>query len=1342
MADGRYEKLTPMFRQYQAIKARYPDVLVLFRLGDFYEMFGEDAKIGSQVLQLVLTSREIGKGNRVPMCGVPHHAVERYIAKLLEAGYKVAICDQLEEPSPKKRLVHRDVTRVLTPGTLVEEAFLEAKQYNFLVAISGARDEGRGTSESRQHQHPALRTEHLHRFGLAVAEVSTGEFAVTELDAKTLWDELARLQPAEVLLPEQLATDETFIAQLKSVCETTAITSFDLDPFAEPERLLCQHFQVTTLDGFGVTGMPLAIRAAAMVIAYLKRTQLSALEHLKSLSTYSVGEFMLLDNATKRNLELVQSLRDGGVYGTLLWVLDETVTPMGGRLLRRWILQPLLRVDRINERLEAVDALYRNTLWRQEIREVLKSVPDLERLVARVGTGTANPRDLAQIRSALQVIPKLREVLTSGPELPTLLQRVAERLHTADDLRQRLEDALVDNPPQRMTEGGIFRDGYHPELDELRYIARHGKELIAALEAKERERTGIKNLRVGYNQVFGYYIEVTKANLHLVPRDYIRKQTLTDVERFVTPELKQLESKVLGAEERIGQLEYQLFVELRQEVAQRSSELLETARAIAELDVLATLAEVAAKNHYTRPIVDEGDEIIIKEGRHPVIEQVQRDKPFVPNDCRLDNRENQLLIITGPNAAGKCLSLDTYIFTDKGMLTLRELMPEGAKLGQFSPINAVSVKGFDGEATATHFYNDGIRRTVKIRTRFGFELEGTTQHRVWVRRPDGTEGWKRLGEIEVGDFIAIDTQIGLWGNEVSIPPMELPKRAKKYRLPTELTPDLAYLMGLLIGDGTLTYTHSYALTTKDKAIRRKFVRLNQKLFGYRVQRFGRIGWRVTSLTLRQFLAHLGLGYWRAEEKRVPASIRKAPKHIVIAFLQGLFDTNGYADNRRGDVQLTTASETLAKEVQLLLLNLGILSCRRRKLVKGRIYHEISLYGENAARFFETVGFRLRRKQSRRSSLFFPSPVPRPSPLSLRLPNFGIPHVAPLLKQIHQCIVQTSNKPTTLKRDKTVSSVFYTYLPRKVAPSYRTLERVLAYCQENGITGTAVMELERIVSRRIFYDAVSAVETSKAHVADLNVEPDHAYVANGFVSHNSTYLRQVALIVLMAQMGSFVPAKEAKIGIVDRIFTRVGAHDELIRGQSTFMVEMSETANILHNATERSLVLIDEIGRGTSTYDGIAIAWAVAEELHRIGCKCLFATHYHHLNELENLLPRVRNYRADVLEEGDKVVFLYRIVPGGTDRSYGIQVARLAGLPEQVIDRAKEILMTLESNEQKVITPPKTVTQLITTPVQLRLFEFAPHPVLERLKQIDPDSLTPREALSLLYELKRKLNEIG
>jgi DNA mismatch repair protein MutS len=889
--ERRSDKLTPMFQQYQRIKAQYPDVLLLFRLGDFYEMFGEDARIGSQVLQLVLTSREIGRGNRVPMCGVPHHAVERYIAKLLEAGYKVAICEQLEEPSPKKRLVRRDVTRVLTPGTLVEDSFLDAKRYNFLVALCGGTEDekrheaGRGAGDEGREGKPK-------RFGFAVAEVSTGEFAVTELDGKTLWDELTRLQPAEVLLPERLADDEIFVNRLKSVCEGASLTTFDLDPFTEPERLLCQHFQVATLDGFGVTGLNLAIRAAATIIAYLQRTQLTALEHLKSLSTYSVGEFMLLDNATRRNLELVQSLRDGSVYGTLLWVLDETTTPMGGRLIRRWILQPLLSVQRINERLDAVELLYRETLWRQEIRETLKSIPDLERLVARVGTGTANPRDLAQIRSALQVIPKLREVLMAKAMKAPLLWSIAERLHTADDLRRRLEEALVDNPPQRMTEGGIFRDGYHPELDELRYIAQHGKELIAQLEAKERERTGIRNLRVGYNQVFGYYIEVTKANLHLVPKDYIRKQTLTDVERFVTPELKQLENKVLGAEERIGQLEYQLFVELRQEVARRSGELLETGRAIAELDVLATFAEVAAKNHYTRPLVDDGDEIVIVEGRHPVIEQVQKDKPFVPNDCRLDNRENQLLIITGPNAAGK----------------------------------------------------------------------------------------------------------------------------------------------------------------------------------------------------------------------------------------------------------------------------------------------------------------------------------------------------------------------------------------------------------------------------------------------------------------STYLRQVALIVLMAQVGSFVPAKEARIGIVDRIFTRVGAHDELVRGQSTFMVEMSETANILHNATERSLVLIDEIGRGTSTYDGIAIAWAVAEELHRIGCKCLFATHYHHLNELANLLPRVQNYRAAVHEEGDKVVFLYRIVPGGTDRSYGIQVARLAGLPERVIVRAKEILATLENNDQKVVVPPKTAAQLIPAPSQLRLFEFAPHPVLERLKVINPDELTPREALSLLYELKRQLQE--
>lgn len=1317
MADGRHEKLTPMFRQYQAIKARYPDVLVLFRLGDFYEMFGEDAKIGSQVLQLVLTSREIGKGNRVPMCGVPHHAVERYIAKLLEAGYKVAICDQLEEPSPKKRLVHRDVTRVLTPGTLVEEAFLEAKQYNFLVAIFGARDEGRGTGQVEG------------RFGLAVAEVSTGEFAVTELSAKELWNELARLQPAEILLPENLASDENFVARVREVCETTTITTFDLAPFTEPEHLLCKHFQVATLDGFGVTGMNLAIRAAASVIAYLQRTQLSALEHLKSLSTYSVGEFMLLDNATRRNLELVQSLRDNSVYGTLLWVLDETVTPMGGRLLRRWILQPLLNVERINERLDAVEALYRDTLWREEIREALKSVPDLERLVARVGTGTANPRDLAQIRSALQVMPKLREIVGSKPA-PDLLKRIHERLHTADDLRQRLENALVDNPPQRMTEGGIFRDGYHPELDELRYIAQHGKELIAALEAKERERTGIKNLRVGYNQVFGYYIEVTKANLHLVPKDYIRKQTLTDVERFVTPELKQLESKVLGAEERIGQLEYQLFVELRQEVAQRSHELLETARAIAELDVLASLAEVAAKNHYTRPIVDEGDEIVIKEGRHPVIEQVQRDKPFVPNDCYLDNRENQLLIITGPNAAGKCISLDSYIFTDAGLLTLKELMPASAAFGEFVPIRA-RVKGLMGKAQATHFYDDGVRRTLKIRTRFGFTLEGTEQHRLWVRNPDGTEGWKRLGELQVGDVVAIDTCINLWGKTITIPPMNLPKQVKRYSLPKKLTPDLAYLLGLLVGDGTLTYTHSYALTTKDRQIRDAFVSLHYQLFGCKVRPFGKIGWRVTSRLLRQFLAHLGLGYWCAEEKQVPICIRKAPRDIVIAFLQGLFDADGYVDKRRGDVQLVTASERLAQEVQLLLLNLGILACRRQKVAKGKVYHELSIYGEHAERFFKTVGFRLKRKQIRERFL---SPH--------RLPNFGVPHLASFLRKIHNDIVSRRDKPQALKRDKAVSSIFYTYLPKGSAPSYRTLEKLLGYCQADRVTGTNVVELQTLIQRRYLYDIVVDIQPSEAHVADLNVEPDHSYVANGFVSHNSTYLRQVALIVLMAQIGSFVPAKEAKIGIVDRIFTRVGAHDELIRGQSTFMVEMSETANILHNATERSLVLIDEIGRGTSTYDGIAIAWAVAEELHRIGCKCLFATHYHHLNELENLLPRIKNYRAAVLEEGDKVVFLYRIVPGGTDRSYGIQVARLAGLPERVVERAKEILVTLETNDQKVVTPPKTATQLITTPVQLRLFEFAPHPVLERLKQIDPDALTPREAHSLVYELKRKLDELS
>lgn len=856
-----------MLRQYQAIKSRYPNVLLLFRLGDFYEMFGEDAQIGAQVLQLYLTSREIGKGNRVPMCGVPHHAVERYVARLLEAGYKVAICDQLEEPSRKKKLVERGVTRVLTPGTLVEDSYLDARQPNYLAAVVVDASE--------------------RRFGLAYAEVSTGEFRAGEVWSDQLWNIFSSLRPSEVLVPPSLASDEEWMASVRSAGEPV-VTTYEGDPLRTAEEIVKDHFGVSTLDGFGIETFPLAVRAVGTIIAYLKQTHLAALDHLTRLSVLNTEDYLILDAVAQRNLELTRSLRDGSVEGTLLSVLDRTITPMGARLLRRWLLQPLKRMAPIQERLDAVEALFKAPGLRRDIRDVLRGMPDLERVVSRSATGLATPRDIGQVRQSLRLMPKLMERL--GPLRSDLLLALQRNLDFNRSLLDLLERALVEDPPARMSEGGILKDGYHKEIDEIRRLVRQGRTLIAGLEAEEREKTGIRSLKIGYNQVFGYYIEVSRAHQDRVPVRYIRKQTLTDAERYITPELKELESRVLGAQERMSQLEHELFQELRAFVAKHSEELLRTARSVAELDVLASLAEVSERNRYVRPKITERAEVVIRNGRHPVVEQVQRDVPFVPNDTRLDTEDSQLLIITGPNAAGK----------------------------------------------------------------------------------------------------------------------------------------------------------------------------------------------------------------------------------------------------------------------------------------------------------------------------------------------------------------------------------------------------------------------------------------------------------------STYLRQVALIVIMAQMGSFVPADEAVIGICDRIFTRVGAHDELVRGQSTFMVEMSETANILNNSTERSLVLVDEVGRGTSTYDGIAIAWAVAEEIYRIGCRCLFATHYHQLTDLETYLPKVKNYRAVVREEGDRVIFLYRILPGGTDRSYGIQVARLAGLPPNVIERAKEILEALES--QSLSAPTEEQESADVGGLQLQLFEFLPHPVVETIKRLDPDSLSPREALKVLYQLKQLVNQ--
>lgn len=867
--------LTPMFRQWRQLKQQYPDCLLMFRMGDFYELFGEDAEVAARALELTLTARDAGHGQRIPMCGIPYHAVDRYLPRLVRQGFKAAIAEQIEDPREARGLVKRDIVRIVTPGTLTEETLLEARQNNYLVALADAPRE----------------------YALAVADVSTGEFRVTALrgeDARErLLDELERLAPAEVLWPLTMQSDPALQAAIEERTGARVTVTESGDTTTKPgAELLCRHFGVANLDAFGVADQPLMIEAAATALRYVAETQRSAARQISALAVYTTADHMNLDAATRRNLELVATIREGaGGQGTLLWLLDATMTAMGARLLRYRLVRPLTRLALIEERLEAVDAFARDVLRREDVRRTLWRMADIERLVSKAATARALPRDLVALRTALQRLPTLRRLIHGMPS--RRLAELAEQLADLSDLVELLEAALVDDPPANLKDGGFIREGYSPELDELRRLGVEGKEWIAALEAREREATGIASLKVGFNQVFGYYIEVTRPNLALVPAHYIRKQTLANAERFITPDLKEWEAKVLSADEKLLELEQRLFAELRGVVAEQAAPLLATARAIAEIDVHSALAHVAAERGYVRPTMNESDRIVIRNGRHPIVEATQTDQPFVPNDTELDSQTSQIHIVTGPNMAGK----------------------------------------------------------------------------------------------------------------------------------------------------------------------------------------------------------------------------------------------------------------------------------------------------------------------------------------------------------------------------------------------------------------------------------------------------------------STYLRQVALIVLMAQCGSFVPAERAEIGVVDRIFTRIGAQDDLAMGRSTFMVEMTETAHILHHATARSLVILDEIGRGTSTYDGLSIAWAVVEYLHdreRSGAKTLFATHYHYLNELEERLERVRNYRVAVAEEGNTVRFLHRIEPGGTDRSYGIEVGRLAGLPDWVVHRAGQILGSFESRGDGEWEVPEAPAPGV---VQLRLFDdVGPHPVIEALRSLDVMRLTPIEAICKLHELQQMARE--
>jgi DNA mismatch repair protein MutS len=865
-------KMTPMLRQFLGIKGEYPDAILFFRMGDFYEMFFDDAKVASKILGITLTSRGSYNGQKVPMCGVPHHSSQSYIARLVENNWKVAICEQTEDPKKSKGIVRRDVVRVVTPGSVTEDGGVDSRSNLYIAAIAGATE----------------------RRGLAHLDLSTGAFRVTEItDWDELIDELGRIDPAEVLVIEKddLADHKGLSAYRLEVLGR------ELFDEGRAGHLLKEQLGVRSLVGFGCEGMDQGIIAAGAIVYYLKETQKGNPDHIKELVTYRLGDFMFLDESTSRNLELFKTMRRGSVKGSLFHVLDKTVTPMGSRLLKRWIGYPLLDLNEIQRRLAAVKSFRGDEIFREDVRQGLEGIYDLERLNARISLGRANARDLMALNASILRLPAIRKRLASATS--SLLTEISMKLDTLQDVAQLIEKAICEEPPVSLKEGGLIKEGYNEELDRLISVTRDGKAWIAELASSERKRTGISNLKVGYNRVFGYYIEVSKANLHLAPPDYIRKQTLVNGERFITEALKEYEEMVLGAEEKRVELEYEIFGQIRERVARENQRIKQTAGLIGELDALAALAQTAQLNNYTCPEVHDDEVIDIVDGRHPVIEQTVKDEDFVPNDIHLDDKEHQFLIITGPNMAGK----------------------------------------------------------------------------------------------------------------------------------------------------------------------------------------------------------------------------------------------------------------------------------------------------------------------------------------------------------------------------------------------------------------------------------------------------------------STILRQAALTVLMAQMGSFIPASKGNIGIVDRVFTRVGASDDLARGQSTFMVEMNETANILRHATSKSLVLLDEIGRGTSTYDGLSIAWAVAEFLHDRadkGVRTLFATHYHELTDLIATKQRVKNFNIAVKEWNDQIIFLRKLVPGATSRSYGIQVAQIAGLPREVIERAREILDNLEGEELDEVGRPRLARSQDNddeeTRLQLNLFGLKDQRLQRWIRKLDISSMTPLEALIELNKMKTYLDE--
>ena len=866
--------ITPLMAQYGKIKENYPDTILLFRMGDFFETFEEDAKIASKVLGITLTKRANGAAGEVPLAGFPHHAIDTYLPKLVRAGYRVAVCEQMENPKFAKGIVKRDVVEVVTPGVAISDKLLDHKKNNYLLSIYIENEIA----------------------GIAFCDISTGEFSTFEVMSSEVTQQLGSINPSEILIPKKLKHElEPMIHKAVPSARITKIDDWVFN-YEYSSELLMNHFNTKTLKGFGIEKLTAGINSAGAALNYLRETQKANLTHINKISRHNPSDYMILDYSTKRNLEIMFTMQDGEREGSLISILDKTATSMGGRMLKKWISAPLRKLEPILKRQESISELLQNKTLRKNLQNELKEIGDLERLTSKICTGRVNPRELLHLKTSLKKIPLIKQLLDQT-SIDTLVA-VNQRLNSLDHLVEKIERAIADDPPLAISDGGVIRDGFSPELDELRGLSTHAKDWITNLQKTERERTKISSLKVSYNKVFGYYIDISNANKDKVPENYIRKQTLVNSERFITPELKEYEDKILNAAENIGNLEYQLFDQVRITAASETEAIQENARLIAMLDCYQSFAECADDYKYVCPQLDESDLLEIIDGRHPVVERIlPPGEKFTPNNCRLSSNEEQIILLTGPNMAGK----------------------------------------------------------------------------------------------------------------------------------------------------------------------------------------------------------------------------------------------------------------------------------------------------------------------------------------------------------------------------------------------------------------------------------------------------------------SVYLRQVGLIVLMAQIGSFVPAASAKIGLVDRIYTRVGASDNISAGESTFLVEMQEAANILNNATGKSLILLDEIGRGTSTFDGISIAWAITEYLHenpKLAAKTLFATHYHELNEMATLFPRIKNFKVEVREYGDKVIFLHKVSSGGADHSYGIQVGQMAGLPLFVTNRAKEILANLESKELTPYEMKKAKLAKLkgADDFQISLFEMKDEELRKHISDISINSLTPLEALNKLSELKKKIDD--